>query len=185
MDTKTKNSNTILKLKNILSNSKARYILGPLCVSSVLVIVIFSNCPLKTKLDNASSRLQEMEAELSEKRSSLAMIENPGALQDKVIKQKDIPLVIDELTKQGENLGLQFISVSQSELQPTQESGIMRLPVNLRVESGYKNIGKFLCYIEDDFKRVVKTENLAISSKLNESSRLSAELSINLYVGIN
>jgi len=173
--------NRIVRLKESLGISKALYILCACCVLSALLILTFVYRPLMGRLHDASNKLQEVETELLNQQSTIAA-SNALGIKGKIVQQNEIPLAIDALTEKGKELGLQFRAISPSELQQTTQASIWKLPVSFAIESEYKNMGQFLDYIEGASPVIAETESLSLRSERGNQSKLSTELTLNLYV---
>ncbi len=171
----------IAQLKERLGPSNVRTALIACCVLPCLIFIIFGHKPLIDKLKDASNRLQEVETELLEQHRAIAALKKID-MKDKVIQQNEIPLAIDELIEKGREFGLQFRSISPSPLRKTAQPCIWMLPVSFVIESGYKNLGQFLDYIETSSRNIAVAESLSINPKGENLSRLSVGLVINLYV---
>jgi Tfp pilus assembly protein PilO len=173
----------IIKLKEILEPSKTLYILCVFCVLLGLIILLFAYQPLIVKLHDASNKLRELEIELLNQHSAIAVLDKPD-VEGKIIQQNEIPSEITELTKKGRELGLDFNSISPRELQDTTQAGIWKLPIGLTIESEYKNFGQFLAFVEESSNSIVEVESLSIRPKDKNLLALSVDLVLCLYVEI-
>jgi Tfp pilus assembly protein PilO len=99
-----------------------------------------------------------------------------------MIKQDEVPLAIVDLTEKGRDFGLNFSSISPMGLQQTTQPGIHKLPISFTIESGYKNLGQLLVYIEELPRSVAEVESISIHPSKDSFSKLSVELVLNLYV---
>ena len=181
MKNQLKINDGIARFKKSLGSPHARPILIACCVLPCLVFIIFGHRPLIEKLKDASNRLQEAKTELSEQHRAIAALKKID-VKGKMIQQNEIPLAIDELTEKGREFGLQFSSISPSQLRETTQPGIWKLPVSFIIESEYKNLGQFLDYIETSPRNIAVAESLSINPKGENLSRLSVGLVVNLYV---
>ena len=171
----------IAQLKERLGPSNARNALIACCVAPFLIFIIFGHKPLIDKLKDASNRFQEVEAELLEQHRAIAALEKID-VKDRMIQQNEVLLAIDELTEKGRDFGVQFSSISPSQLQATTQPCIWTLPVSFVIESEYKNLGQFLEYIEKSSRNIAVAKSLSINLKGEDLSRLNVGLVINLYV---
>jgi Tfp pilus assembly protein PilO len=158
--------NKTSKLMESLGPSKTLLILQACCVLFGLIILIFVYIPMMIKLHNAANRLHEVQTELLNQRGAIAS------------------LAIAELTEKGRALGLNFSSISPSQLQDTTQAGIRKLPISFTIESEYKNVGQFLAFVEGFTRSITEVESLSIHPSQNNLPELSVELVLNLYVGI-
>ena len=172
----------MIGLKENLGPGKL-HMLYTCCALSAPVILLFAYWPLISKLDNSASRLDEVQAELLNHRSAVAVLDNSN-VEGELIRQDDISLAIAELTEKGRSLGLKFSSIAQLPLQETAQAGIAMLPISFTIGSEYKTAGQFLAHIEDSPCGITKVESLSIRPKEVDQSELSVELMLNLYVEI-
>jgi len=181
MKTEAKNPNITIRLKESLGPFRRLYILYACCVLSGLIILIFAYRPLTIKLHDAANKLNEVETKLLNQRSAIAALENSD-VKGQMIQRNEVPLAIAELTEKGRDLGLNFSSISPSQLQETTQASIRKLPISFTIESEYKNVGKFLAYIEGFSHSIAEVESLSIRPGRKKLPKLSVELVLNLYV---
>ncbi|MFB0525778.1 MAG: type 4a pilus biogenesis protein PilO, partial [Phycisphaerae bacterium] len=123
--------------------------------------------------------------ELLSQHAAIAASENSeekGQIQ--MMQRNGIPLAIAELTEKGRVLGLNFSSISPSQLQETIQASVRKLPINFTIESEYKDIGQFLAYVEGFSRSIAEVESLSIRPRENNLPKLNVELALNLYVEI-
>jgi len=172
----------MIKLTERLGPSKV-LILCICCVLSGLVILLFAYWPLMSKLSNSTNRLNEVQAELLNQRIAIVALDNSNLTAD-IIRQNGLSLAIADITEKGRSLGLQFSSIAQQTLQETTQAGIVKLPFSFTIESEYKNLGRFLTYVEDFSSHIAEVESLFIRMSENDLHKLNVKLILNLYVEI-
>ncbi len=175
--------NRTIRLIESLGPSKTLHVLYACCVLSGLIILIFAYRPLMIKLHNAANRLHEVETKVLNQRAAIAASENSEE-KGQMMQRNEVPLAIAELTEKGRYLGLNFSSISPSQLQETTQAGIRKLPINFTIESEYKDIGRFLAYVEGFSRSIAEVESLSIRPQKKKLPKLSVELVLNLYVEI-
>lgn len=153
------------------------------CALSGLIILLFVYSPLMIKLHDAANRLHELEIKLLDQHGAIAASKKLD-VKGEIMQRNEVSLAIAELTEKGRSLGLQFSSITQQQLQKTTQASIQKLPINFTIESKYKNTGQFLTFIEEFPNRIAEIESLSIRPKKTNSSELSVELVLNLYVEI-
>jgi Tfp pilus assembly protein PilO len=144
---------------------------------------MFAHGPLMIKLRNAANRLRKVETELSNQRSAIAASGNSD-VKDQMMRQDEVPPAIAELTEKGRDLGLNFSSISPSQLQETTQASILKLPINFTIESEYKNVGQFLASVEGFSRSIAEVESLSIRPRENNLPTLNVELVLDLYVEV-
>lgn len=175
--------NKTSRLVESLGPFKTLLALQACCVLFGLIILIFVYIPMMIKLHNAANRLHETQTELLNQHGAIAASEKSNA-KGEMIQGNEVSFAIAELTEKGRALGLNFSSISPSQLQDTTQAGICKLPISFRIESEYKNIGQFLGYVEGFSRSITEVESLSIHPGENNLPELSVELVLNLYVEI-
>ena len=183
MKTEAKITNRTIRLKENIGTFRKLHILYACCAFSGLIILIFVYMPLMTKLHNAANRLREVQIELLNQRSIIDASERSD-IKGQMMQRNEVPLAITELTGKGRDIGLNFSSISPSQLKETTQAGIRKLPINFTIESEYKNVGQFLAYVEGFSRSIVEVESLSIRPREKNLPKLSVELVLNLYVEI-
>ena len=181
MKTEAKITNRTIRLRESLGPFRRLHILYACCAFSGLITLIFAYRPLMIKLHDAANRLHEVETKLLNQRSAIAASEKSD-VKGQIMQRNEVPLAIGELTEKGRDLGLNFSSISPSQLQETSQAGIRKLPISFTIESEYKNVGQFLAYVEGFPRSIAEVESLSIRPRENNLPKLSVELVLNLYV---
>ena len=176
--------NTTIRLIERLGPSKTLLILCACCAFFGVIILIFVYRPLMIKLHDAANRLHEVETKLLNQRGAIAASEKSD-VKGEIMQRNEVPLAIAELTGKGRDLGLNFSSISPSQLQETTQAGIRKLPISFTIESEYKNVGQFLTCVEGFSRSIVEVESLSIRPRENNLPKLGIELVLNLYVEID
>ncbi len=183
MKSEAKTTNRTIRLKESLGPFRKLHILYACCALSGLIILIFAYRPLMIKLHDAANKLNEVETKLLNQRGAIVASENSD-VKGQMMQRNEVPLAIAELTEKGRDLGLNFSSISPSQLQETTQAGIRKLPINFTIESEYKNVGQFLAYVEGFSRTIAEVESLSIRPRESNLPKLSVELVLNLYVEI-
>jgi len=183
MKTEARIIHKTIRLIESLGPSKTLLILCVCCVFFGLIILIFAYRPLMIKLHDAANRLHEVETKLLNQRGAIAASEKSD-VKGEIMQRNEVPLAIAELTEKGRDLGLNFSSISPSQLQETIQASVRKLPINFTIESEYKNVGQFLAYVEGFSRSIVEIESLSIRPRESNLPKLSVELILNLYVEI-
>ncbi len=175
--------NKTSRLIESLGPAKTLLILQACCVLFGLITLIFVYIPLMIKLHNAANRLHEVQTELLNQYGAIAASEKSN-VKGEMIQRNEVSLAIGELTEKGRALGLNFSSISPSQLLQTAQTGIRKLPISFTIESEYKNVGQFLAYVEGFSRSIAEVESLSIRPGERNLPELSVELVLNLYVEI-
>ncbi|MBN1805984.1 MAG: type 4a pilus biogenesis protein PilO [Sedimentisphaerales bacterium] len=146
-----------------------------------LIIAILLYRPLINKISEASDSLSTLKSELLDKQTAIAALKDSNVKGD-IIQQDEVSMAIAEIAEKGRKLGLNFSSISPSQLHQTTEAGIQKLPIRFIMESEYNNFGQFLAYIEELSGTIAAIETISIYPCKDSPSGLSIELILNLYV---
>ena len=182
MKTEAKITNRIITLKESLGLKKLTMLYLCLAISG-LIITLFAYWPLMGKLHNSANRLDKIQDELLNRRNAIAAMET-STLKTDIISQKNLSQAIADLTEKGRTLGLQFNSIAQQPLQNTTQPSIAKLPISFTIESKYKSLCLFLAYVEEYSGGIIEVKNLSIHQGKVNLSKLTIELTLNLYVEI-
>jgi Tfp pilus assembly protein PilO len=181
MNVKTEIINKLTKLKEILkpyNKPKVVYACGAVIVAIILVFVYW---PLAVEISQTTSTLRGLQSELLNQHCTIAALQD-ARVKSKVIRQYEVPPAIAVLAEKGRSLGLVFRSISPGEVQETDQPSIGRTPINLTIESEYRNIGQFLEYLEELPCGVMEIQNVSISTNEGSLPILNMELMLDLYV---
>ena len=106
----------------------------------VLWLLFFVYLPLGARLRRAGKELSRLQSELHAARDTVASAkEIPFYLPE----QKKISSLIEELTQLGKELGVDFRSIRPQQIEET-PLGYRLLPVEMKLESSYKELGLFM-----------------------------------------
>ena len=183
MKLESKITDRIIRLKKILEPYNKPRILYTGYAIFGAIILIFVYWPLISKLDMASKNLNELQSELLNHHGTIASLGNLRA-NSKVMRQNEVPPAIAELTEKGRSLGLHFSSISPGQLQETEQAGIQKSPISFAIESEYRSLGQFLEYIEELPCGVMEIKSISLHSGKENSSKLTTELVLDLYVEV-
>lgn len=105
-----------------------------------------------------------------------------------LISEEDISLAIKALTEHGglakhdKLKGIDFISISPKEIKEGKDAQYKILPVEMEIESTYEELGVFLGSLDDLEKALVKVKSFDITPNKEDSSRLTTDLAVEIYL---
>lgn len=145
---------------------------------SVLISAFLCLPPLKAikvknfEWNNLKSRLSAAQVELKACKECVII--------RKFTKRQDIPSLIDDITREGRALKINFKSISQKEIIDSKDRYLV-LPVQMEIEGGYEDIGRYLGALENK-NSILTVEGLEIERDKKILPKVPASLAINLYL---
>ena len=158
---------------------------------------IFS--PLFFKIKSASRQVEQKRSELERARISpdalrkleremAAITKEAEFYQDRLNVNIDVPQILKELNQLGEQLGVRFVAVKplSAQQRPLPGNGqlLIEIPIQLRLECGYHQLGIFINQIENS-TRLMKVTELKVSATACNTWAHNAELVISNYMLVN
>lgn len=98
---------------------------------------------LGSRLGKRGEELKKLQAELKTARETILFSQKGYEEPIFLPTQKELPLVMDEMTELGKSLGIDFRSIRPGEI-GTDSSGSLVVPVEMTVVSTYKELGQFI-----------------------------------------
>lgn len=98
----------------------------------------------------------------------------------KFTRRQDIPSIIDDITRDGRALKINFKSISQKEIVSSKD-GYLVLPVQIEMEGEYEEISRYLGALENK-DSIVTVESLELERDKKILPKVPASLAINIYL---
>ncbi len=137
-------------------------IAGGLVLFTVLFLLLLA--PVTKSISVKKAEWKRLEAQLIENRAKLgssSQIDKSAIeaeledLRRKLPAKSPTSAVLDELTKRGRELNIEFVSIAPQEgkmTSPKVPSGALKykiLPIEINMKAGYRNLGEYLGIVED------------------------------------
>ena len=153
-------------------------------ITAALVVVFLYTIlyvPLVIDIGKKSSECRSYESQARQARN---MVELAGKAQDKrvLITEENISLAIDELTKQGKLMGINFISIKPQEIAIEGESGYGILPIEIEVEAKDKQFSDFIGSLDSLKKGIFRIKSFNIVPDDGDRTRVNAKMTVNMYL---
>jgi len=145
----------------------------------VLGLYLFLYRPLINKCSLARGECRNIEAEALRAREAIDALRQSGTKRV-LISEKDISIAIDEFTKQGRSKGINFISIAPGKIKDSKDSKYKILPIDIKLNSTYKEFFIFLGSLEKLEKSLVTVKELNLSSDTDKAGRINAVLTVNM-----
>jgi hypothetical protein len=152
-------------------------------VAAVIAIVVYAvfYVPILKDIGAKGSECRMCEGRLADARELVAS--SGKTLDSRVLMSEDrISLAMDELTKYGKAMGVNFISITPKNIADEKGAEYRILPVEIEIKAADEKFSEFLGALENQKKTVVKVESFDIVPEETDPSRVNAKLTIDLYI---
>lgn len=99
----------------------------------------------------------------------------------KLISRQEVSSVIDNITREGRALLLNFKSMSQKEIISAPDNHAI-LPVEMEIEGDYKQLGLFFGALENIKDAIITVDSFRITGDEKASPKVSAALTVNMHL---
>lgn len=144
-------------------------------------LYLFLYQPLINKCRVIGADCKDIEARLLEARKAISSLRQDTAKRT-LISEEGISLAIDELTKEGRSKGINFISITPERIEKSEDRHYKVLPIEMEIESTYKDLGIFLGSVDDLEKSLITVRSFSIAPYKEDPKRLRTKLVINMYL---
>jgi len=144
-----------------------------------IYFVVFA--PLIKQTSETYLKCSTIEDEVLKVRS---IIKAAGEIEGRrvLVTEEEVSYINDEFTRYGKSKGVDFISIDPGEIQKEKGSDYKVLPVEIEMESTYKQLGAFLGSLDDLEKGLVTVEGFSIVPDPDDATKLITELTVNIYL---
>ena len=133
--------------------------------------------------DLKSMELEYRTFEISLSNTKEAISGFPKMVADKkLISEQEISLALDELTKQGKFLGINFLSMKVEAIQESEGQQYRMLPVSMETESSYEVLGEFFGSLDLLKQSLVTVKNFHIALDKEVGDKLKTDMTVYLYL---
>lgn len=171
-----------MKINNIeLTGEKLIIALCATAVVITLIIYVVLYKPLMDKLN-----MSYTECKLCESRAADAcrVIEVAGKVSgDRIlVAEKDILFAMDELTKHGKAMGINFVSMKPGEVIEDKTAKYKILPVDMEIAAQDEQVSNFIGSLDDLKKVVIKVRSFDITPDEHDRAKVKARLTVDMYL---
>ena len=114
---------------------------GVVFIGILLLFIVY--LPLSSRISEAGKELSRIHSELKSARETVSVLIEGKGDERHLATQEGISVVMDELTRLGKEWGVNFRSIRPQPVEKTQK-GYDALPVLIRFEAPYRDVGRFL-----------------------------------------
>lgn len=164
-----------------LDKRQAAIIIGAIFAGTVFVLILFVYRPLAVKIRLTESELETIEQKLVQTRGMIKAKGN-SRRKGRLITRKEISLSLDEITRTGRMLNINFISINPREIERLDGYIYQRLPIYMDLKSKYKDIGIFLGALEELEESIVTVRKFEIETNKRTLPLLKSKLVLEMYL---
>lgn len=158
-----------------------RKVIAGLGGAAALCLLLGVYLPLTLRVKEKGRELLKLESEVKEAKDSILSAKRIYAEDLYLPKQEEVSWVIDEMTALGKGLGIDFRSIRPQEVQK-EESGYSFVPVEMTVESSYKELGQFIGSLKGLKKGFVTVGHFEIRRDEKMFPKLSCRLLVKIVL---
>jgi len=146
----------------------------------VLGFYLFLCSPLINKIKPARLQCISVENKLSQLRAAITAVKTEEA-REITASEEDVAFAIDELTRRGKSIGINFISMTPRQLED--RGGRHKvLPVEIEVGSTYEELGVFLGLLEELKESLITVSSFTIATDNKKPHKLKTKLVIKIHI---
>ena len=136
--------------------------------------------PLARALNIKYSECRSIEGLLLEMRDTIKLA-GKGTDERVLLAERDASLAIDELTKHGKAMGINFISIMPREIIKSPDSQYKILPVEITLEASDRQFSLFIGLLDELKKSVISVDNFNAAPEKDNPEKLKATIVIDMY----
>ena len=160
--------------------TKEHLIIGALIFVIIAGAYLFLYNPLAGALNIKRSECRSIEGLLLEIRDTIKLA-GKGTEERLLLTEKDASLAIDELTRHGKSMEINFISITPREIIKSPDSQYKILPVEMTVEASDQQFSQFIGLLDELKKSVITVESFDVLPEKENPSKLKAIIVIDMY----
>lgn len=147
----------------------------------VAVISALMLGPLFSKVRRVGEEVKALEREMLAARDGMKTRDKFQKSGSLLTRQK-VSLAIDEMTRIGATLGINFLSISPQPIAKISHSKYPVLPIRMDLKSEYENLGHFLGALETLQESIVTVRSFDMDCNLKTSSLIETELVVEVHL---
>lgn len=163
--------------------TRERLIIALFAAAAVVTVVIYAIIykPLINRLKVSYRECRLCENQVADARN---MIEIAGKTSgDRVlVAEKDTLFAMDELTKHGKTMGVNFISIRPGNIVDDPSAKYKILPIDMEIEASDEQASKFIGSLDELKKAVMKVKSFDISPDEHDRTKVKAKLTVDMYL---
>lgn len=147
----------------------------------ILIIYMVVYKPLINKLKMSYGECKLCEDQAADARG---VIEIAGKISgDRIlVSEKDTLFAMDELTKHGKEMGVNFVSMKPGNVIDDNTSKYKILPIDMEIEAPDEKALNFIGSLDDLKKAVIKVKSFDVVPDEHDRTRVKAKLTVDMYL---
>lgn len=158
---------------------KKKVMLIAAAAAALFFLALFIYLPLLKEVKRKGAQWNGLKGQLEAARLNAEILLTSG-VSKKLIAQSEVTSAIDAISKAGRSLFLNFRYLSQEEIRS--ENGYAILPLRMEVEGEYGQLGAFFGALENIKDIIVAVKDMQIKRSDNTLPKLSAVLTLYIYL---
>jgi len=154
---------------------------GAAFVVVVFILIVFVYRPLGGKIHSMREGLRITEQELANARNIVGA-KDRGERKGHLLALEEVSLAIDEMTKTGRALRINFISISPKEIVQLEDARYPVLPIHMDLEAEYRDIGLFLGALEGLTESLVTVRSFSIGKDEEILPLVKSKMVVDMYL---
>jgi Tfp pilus assembly protein PilO len=133
--------------------------------------------PLVGQIKKKHLECKAIESNVIECRNIIETLGKGGRL---LLPEEEVSYTIDELTRLGKARGVNFVSMIPQKIEKSGQYRI--LPVEIQLESTYRQLGSFLGSLDNLEKGLIRMQSFDVTSGKDDMSKLISDLILEVYI---
>jgi hypothetical protein len=155
-------------------------ICGAAVLAALALDVIFY-LPLARRFKPAFFECRICENQALEERNIIESA-GKGTSDRTLVTEKEVLFAMDEFVNQGKTKGVNFISIKPRDVHEVRGAPYKTMPIDIEVEGPDEKISEFMGSLDELKKAVVKIKSFNITPNADNSTRLTARVTIDVYI---
>ena len=170
-----------MKFSTLLLDKQKRAVIIGSGALLILLLLFGVYGPLVPQLENKGKELSGLTPQVYAAKAEILSAQKAYPESFYLPTQKELSWVMDEVTETGKGLGIDFRSIHPEAIQKD-PSGYSFMPVEMKLESSYKELGQFIGALRTLKKGFVMVERFEIARDEKNSPKLNCQLLMKLIV---
>ncbi len=180
------------KMGSFKENKAAIAVISGIVVFIVLFAVIFA--PARKDLAGKKKMYRELEVQLTDGRNKLSVVKSDkagveakvGELRRRLPPKSPTAEILEELSKKGKGLNIDFISISPQLAEPLPDVSAAfnckALPITIKMKAAYKSLGDYLGSLDNLESSFVTVPEFQVTKDERTFPKLTVDMKVYTYI---
>ena len=147
---------------------------------AVVIAVLAVYLPLLKQIRVQAETARAREAEVLGIREGLERLKKE-VFKRHLIAEDEVSTAMEELTRQGNWKGMNFLSISSKPAEKIPDSRVRVLPIEMEAVSSYQALGEFLGLLDELEKSFVTVKSFEINAETKSLPKLNSKLNVQMH----